>query len=53
MILEKFFGAIRAQLNKLANWFWEKDPIAQLQYEYDKAVEQERLAQLTMLVERL
>ena len=40
MILEKFFGAIRAQLNKLANFFWEKDPIAQMQYEYDKAVEQ-------------
>lgn len=40
MILEKFFGAIRAQLNKLANFFWEKDPIAQMQYEYDKSVEQ-------------
>ncbi len=40
MILEKFFGAIRAQFNKLANFFWEKDPIAQMQYEYDKSVEQ-------------
>jgi phage shock protein A len=40
VILEKFFGAIRAQLNKLANFFWEKDPIAQMQYEYDKSVEQ-------------
>ncbi|MBL8987402.1 MAG: PspA/IM30 family protein [Gemmatimonadetes bacterium] len=40
MILEKFFGAIRAQLNKLANFFWEKDPIAQMQYEYDRSVEQ-------------
>src|SRR5258706_11161890 len=40
MILEKFFAAIRAQINKLANFFWEKDPIAQMQYEYDKAVEQ-------------
>lgn len=40
MILGKFFGAIRAQLNKLANFFWEADPIAQMQYEYDQAVEQ-------------
>jgi phage shock protein A len=40
MILEKFFAAIRAQFNKLANFFWEKDPVAQMQYEYDKAVEQ-------------
>jgi len=40
VILEKFFGAIRAQLNKLANFFWEKDPIAQMQYEYDRSVEQ-------------
>ncbi len=40
MILEKFFAAIRAQINKLANFFWEKDPIAQMQYQYDKAVEQ-------------
>ncbi len=40
MILQKFFGAIRAQLNKLANFFWEKDPIAQMQYENDKSVEQ-------------
>lgn len=40
MILEKFFGALRAQLNKLANFFWQKDPIAQMQFEYDKSVEQ-------------
>src|SRR3954463_16711241 len=40
MIFGKFFGAIRAQLNKLANFFWEADPIAQMQYEYDQAVEQ-------------
>src|ERR1044071_2566209 len=40
MIVQKFFSAIRAQLNKLANFFWERDPIAQMQYEYDKAVEQ-------------
>jgi len=40
VILEKFFAAIRAQFNKLANFFWEKDPIAQMQYEYDRSVEQ-------------
>ena len=40
MIIQKFFSAIRAQLNKLANFFWEKDPIAQMQYEYDHSVEQ-------------
>ena len=37
MIFGKFFGAIRAQMNKLANFFWEADPIAQMQYEYDLA----------------
>ena len=40
MIFKKMFGAVRAQLNKLANFFWEADPIAQMQYEYDAAVEQ-------------
>ena len=40
MILGKFWGAFRAQLNKIANVFWEADPIAQMQYEYDAAVEQ-------------
>lgn len=40
MILGKFWGAIRAQLNKVANIFWEADPIAQMQYEHDLAVEQ-------------
>ena len=40
MILGKFWGAFRAQLNKLANLFWAADPIAQMQYEYDLAVEQ-------------
>jgi phage shock protein A len=42
MIVQKFFQAIRAQLNKLANLFWEKDPIAQMRYEYDKSVEQHK-----------
>lgn len=58
MIFGKFFGAIRAQLNKLANLFWEADPIAQMQYEYDSAVEQlkegrQGLEQYRGLVERL
>jgi phage shock protein A len=58
MILGKFFGAIRAQLNKLANFFWEADPIAQMQYEYDMAVEQLKegrvgLEQYRGLVERV
>ncbi len=58
MILGKFFGAIRAQMNKLANFFWEADPIAQMQYEYDSAVEQlkegrQGLEQYRGLVERV
>lgn len=40
MILGKIWAAIRAQFNKLANLFWEADPIAQMQYEYDSAVEE-------------
>jgi len=40
MILGKLWSAFRAQLNKIANIFWEADPIAQMQYEYDRAVEQ-------------
>src|SRR4029434_8897720 len=40
MILGKLWSAFRAQLNKIANIFWESDPIAQMQYEYDRAVEQ-------------
>lgn len=40
MILGKFWSAIRAQLNKIANLFWEADPIAQMQYEHDQALEQ-------------
>ncbi len=58
MILSKFGKAIRAQFNKLANFFWSKDPIAQMQYEYDKAVEQMKegragLEQYRALVERV
>lgn len=40
MILGKFWSSIRAQINKIANIFWEADPIAQMQYEHDVAVEQ-------------
>ncbi len=40
MILGKFWGAISAQLNKIANIFWEADPIAQMQLEHDRALEQ-------------
>ncbi|MEO7994770.1 MAG: PspA/IM30 family protein [bacterium] len=40
MIFGKFWAAIRAQLNKIANLFYEPDPVAQLRYEYDKAVEE-------------
>ncbi len=40
MIFSKIWAAIRAQFNKLANYFWEADPIAQMQYEYDMAVEE-------------
>lgn len=40
MIFGKFWRALKAQVNKLANFFWTADPIAQMQYEYDKAVEE-------------
>jgi len=40
LIFKKFWSSIRAQLNKLANVFWEADPIAQMRYEYDRAVEE-------------
>lgn len=58
MIFKKFWASIRAQLNKLANVFWEADPIAQMRYEYDKAVEElkegrEGLEQYRGLVEKV
>jgi phage shock protein A len=58
MIFGKFWRAIRAQVNKLANFFWTADPIAQMQYEYDKAVEdmkggRQGLEQYRGLVERV
>ena len=36
MIVQKFWSAFVAQINKIANVFWEADPIAQMQYEYDQ-----------------
>ncbi len=39
MIIGKFFKAFRAQLNKIANIFFESDPIAVMQLEVDTAVE--------------
>src|SRR5687767_6930556 len=47
-----------AQINKIANIFWEADPIAQMQYEYDRAVNELKegrvgLEQYRGLVERV
>ena len=58
MILGKLWKTLAAQMNKIANFFWTADPIAQLQYEYDKAVDQmkdgrEGLEQYRALVERV
>ena len=58
MIFGKLWHALAAQVNKLANLFWTADPIAQMQYEYDLAVDQmklgrEGLEQYRALVERV
>jgi len=58
VILHKFWAAFVAQINKVANLFWEADPVAQLRYEYDRAVEQLKdgrtgLEQYRGLVERV
>ena len=58
MIFGKMWRALKAQLNKLANMFWTADPIAQMQYEYDQAVEElksgrQGLEQYRALVERV
>jgi phage shock protein A len=58
MILGKIWSSIKAQFNKLANFFWTSDPIAQMQYEYDSAVDQlkdgrQGLEQYRALVERV
>ncbi len=58
MIVGKLWRSLKAQINKLANFFWTADPIAQMQYEYDLAVNQlkegrEGLEQYRALVERV
>lgn len=58
MIFGKLWRALKAQMNKVANFFWKADPIAQMQYEYDQAVEElktgkEGLAHYRALVERV
>lgn len=58
MIFGKLWRAFSAQMNKLANLFWTSDPIAQMQYEYDLAVDQlkegrQGLEQYRALVERV
>jgi phage shock protein A len=58
MIFGKVWRAFQAQVNKLANIFWTADPIAQMQYEYDSAVDQlkegrQGLEQYRALVERV
>jgi phage shock protein A len=58
MIFGKLWHSLMAQVNKVANFFWSADPIAQMQYEYDLAVSQlkegrEGLEQYRALVERV
>ncbi len=58
MIFGKLWRSLMAQINKIANFFWTADPIAQMQYEYDQAVAQlkegrEGLEQYRALVERV
>ncbi len=58
MIFGKIWRAFKAQVNKIANFFWTADPIAQMQYEYDKAVEElkggrQGLEQYRALVDRV
>ena len=58
MIFSKLWQAIKAQFNKASNAAWAADPVAQLQYEYYKAVDQlregrEGLEQYRALVERV
>ena len=40
MIFRKFFTVIQAFFNSIANAMWERDPIAIMQLEYDRSVEQ-------------
>ncbi|MBF0531140.1 MAG: PspA/IM30 family protein [Deltaproteobacteria bacterium] len=57
-VMGKLWNAIMGQINKLANFFWEADPIAQMQLEYDRSVVQLKegrngLEQYRGLVERV
>lgn len=58
MILGKLWKALKAKINQMANWFYASDPVAQMQLEYDQAVDQLRegrqgLEQYRALVERV
>src|SRR5262249_4403935 len=58
MIVGKLWKAFKAQMNKVANFFWKADPVAQMQYEYDRLVDQLKegrggLEQYRALVERV
>lgn len=58
MWARKIGASIAAQFNKVVNFFWTHDPIAQMKYEYDMAVEQIKegrkgLEQYRALVERV
>ncbi|MBF0223865.1 MAG: hypothetical protein HQK76_00295 [Desulfobacterales bacterium] len=54
----RVWNIMRAQFNKLVNFFWTMDPVAQMQLEYDKSVAQlkdgrEGLEQYRGLVDRV
>src|SRR3954471_14462109 len=58
MILDKIWSCFRPQLNKLGHLFSGYDPVAEMQLEYDRSVDQiregrEGLAQYRALVERV
>lgn len=58
MIVEKLWRTFKAQANKVTNLLWTADPVGQMQYEYDLAVEQlksgrEGLEQYRALIERV
>jgi phage shock protein A len=58
MIVGRLWRALKTQMNKVANFFWKADPVAQLQYEYDRAVDQLKegrtgVEQYRALVERV
>ena len=58
MIIGKLWKALKAKVNRMANWFYHSDPVAQMQLEYDQAVDQLRdgrqgLEQYRALVERV